>query len=74
MSERPVNLNWGPLMKHINENPFEFFREGGWAFLGGAAGADVRLVFFVGYRVVTDFCVSLGFTIIVLRRGIRIRS
>ncbi|RXW24869.1 hypothetical protein EST38_g943 [Candolleomyces aberdarensis] len=40
MSERPVNLNWGPLMKHVNENPFEFFREGGWAFLGGAGGAE----------------------------------
>jgi hypothetical protein len=60
-------------MKHINENPFEFFREGGWAFLGGAAGAEVRLDF-VGHRVVTNFYVSLGFTIIVLRRGIRIRS
>ncbi|KAJ3537398.1 hypothetical protein NMY22_g5604 [Coprinellus aureogranulatus] len=40
MAERPVNLNWGPLMKHINENPYEFFREGGWSFLGGAPGAE----------------------------------
>ena len=34
MSEGPVNLNWGPIMKHINESPFEFFQGGGWDFLG----------------------------------------
>lgn len=31
-------------MKNINENPYEFFKEGGWGFLGGtavgAAGSD----------------------------------
>lgn len=43
MSEGPVNLNWGPIMKHINENPFEFFQHDGWSFLGGATGVDVRL-------------------------------
>ena len=41
MSEGPVNLNWGPIMKHINDNPFEFFQQGGWSFLGGAGGAEV---------------------------------
>ncbi|KAG6897840.1 hypothetical protein C0992_010328 [Termitomyces sp. T32_za158] len=40
MSEGPVNLNWGPIMKHINENPYEFFQGGGWTFLGGANGAE----------------------------------
>ncbi|EUC64952.1 SPT16-general chromatin factor (subunit of the heterodimeric FACT complex), putative [Rhizoctonia solani AG-3 Rhs1AP] len=41
MAEGPVNLNWGQIMKTINENPLEFFREGGWTFLGGtAAGSD----------------------------------
>lgn len=40
MSEGPVNLNWGPIMKHINENPYEFFQGGGWTFLGGVGGAD----------------------------------
>ncbi|GLB35147.1 putative fact complex subunit spt16 [Lyophyllum shimeji] len=40
MSEGPVNLNWGPIMKHINENPYEFFQGGGWSFLGGAGGAE----------------------------------
>ncbi|KAG6874314.1 hypothetical protein C0995_001539 [Termitomyces sp. Mi166 len=40
MSEGPVNLNWGPIMKHINENPYEFFHGGGWSFLGGANGAE----------------------------------
>lgn len=37
MSEGPVNLNWGPIMKHINESPFEFFQGGGWDFLGTSA-------------------------------------
>lgn len=40
MSEGPVNLNWGPIMKHINENPYEFFQGGGWSFLGGVGGAE----------------------------------
>ncbi|KAF9484717.1 FACT complex subunit SPT16 [Pholiota conissans] len=40
MSEGPVNLNWGPIMKHINESPYEFFQGGGWSFLGGAAGVE----------------------------------
>jgi nucleosome binding factor SPN SPT16 subunit len=50
MSEGPVNLNWGPIMKHINDSPFEFFQQGGWGlFLGGAGGVEVsvtcRLIF-----------------------------
>lgn len=40
MSEGPVNLNWGPIMKTINESPYDFFQQGGWSFLGNA-GADV---------------------------------
>ncbi|EAU88389.2 FACT complex subunit SPT16 [Coprinopsis cinerea okayama7 len=43
MAEGPVNLNWGPIMKHINDNPYEFFQEGGgWSFLGvpGAESAE----------------------------------
>ncbi|KAF9001953.1 FACT complex subunit SPT16 [Cyathus striatus] len=40
MSEGPVNLNWGPIMKHINESPYEFFQQGGWSFLGGAGGGE----------------------------------
>jgi len=40
MSEGPVNLNWGPIMKHINESPYEFFQQGGWSFLGGARGIE----------------------------------
>ncbi|TFK67901.1 FACT complex subunit SPT16 [Pluteus cervinus] len=40
MSEGPVNLNWGPIMKHVNENPFDFFQQGGWSFLGGAGGPE----------------------------------
>ncbi|KAF8350878.1 FACT complex subunit SPT16 [Amanita rubescens] len=36
----PVNLNWGPIMKHINESPYDFFQNGGWSFLGGAGNAE----------------------------------
>ncbi|KAK0240626.1 hypothetical protein EDD85DRAFT_767214, partial [Armillaria nabsnona] len=32
--EGPVDLNWGPIMKYINENPYEFFHNGGWSFFG----------------------------------------
>ncbi|KAK7440234.1 FACT complex subunit spt16 [Stygiomarasmius scandens] len=38
MAEGPVNLNWGPIMKHINESPHEFFQGGGWTFLRGTTG------------------------------------
>ncbi|KAL1947960.1 hypothetical protein VTO73DRAFT_13684 [Trametes versicolor] len=40
LSEGPVNLNWGPIMKTINEDPYEFFQQGGWSFLGGAAAGE----------------------------------
>ncbi|KAH9930997.1 FACT complex subunit SPT16 [Fomitopsis serialis] len=40
LSEGPVNLNWGPIMKTINEDPYEFFQHGGWTFLGGSAGGE----------------------------------
>lgn len=32
--EGPVNLNWGMIMKTVNEDPVEFFKNGGWNFLG----------------------------------------
>ena len=35
LAEGPVNLNWGPIMKTVNDSPYEFFRGGGWTFLGG---------------------------------------
>jgi len=38
LSEGPVNLNWGPIMKTINESPYDFFQQGGWSFLGGTGG------------------------------------
>ena len=40
LAEGPVNLNWGPIMKHINENPYEFFSTGGWGFLGASNGEE----------------------------------
>ena len=35
ISEGAVNLTWSAIMKTVNEDPFAFFDEGGWAFLGG---------------------------------------
>ncbi|KAH9946256.1 FACT complex subunit SPT16 [Epithele typhae] len=40
LSEGPVNLNWGPIMKTINEDPYDFFQNGGWSFLGGGGGDE----------------------------------
>ncbi|KAF7295261.1 FACT complex subunit SPT16 [Mycena indigotica] len=40
MTESPVNFNWGPIMKTINEDPHGFFQNGGWTFLGRGNGAD----------------------------------
>jgi len=40
LAEGPVNLNWGTIMKTINENPYEFFKEGGWGFLGGTGAEE----------------------------------
>jgi len=33
VTEGAVNLNWGAIMKTINEDPHAFFQEGGWGFL-----------------------------------------
>lgn len=38
LAEGPVNLNWNPIMKHVNENPYDFFSTGGWGFLGAPNG------------------------------------
>jgi nucleosome binding factor SPN SPT16 subunit len=35
ISEGPVNLSWPAIMKTINDDPYEFFNEGGWGFLTG---------------------------------------
>jgi nucleosome binding factor SPN SPT16 subunit len=56
MTESPVNLNWGPIMKTINDSPHDFFQGGGWSFLGRGNGVDVRVVYgylllWVTYRV-----------------------
>ncbi|GAA5982684.1 hypothetical protein JCM11641_002335 [Rhodosporidiobolus odoratus] len=32
-SEGPVNLNWQAIMKTVNDDPYDFFKEGGWSFL-----------------------------------------
>ncbi|KAL7416408.1 FACT complex subunit-domain-containing protein [Mrakia frigida] len=35
ISEGAVNLTWSAIMKTVNEDPYAFFVEGGWGFLGG---------------------------------------
>ena len=52
ITEGPINLNWGPIMKQINENPFEFFQHDGWSFLGGVTGV------FPGVEVRPSFLLS----------------
>lgn len=37
-SEGPVNLNWPQIMKTVTDDPYEFYKEGGWDFL--QAGGD----------------------------------
>lgn len=32
-SEGPLNLNWTTIMKTVVQDPYEFFKEGGWSFL-----------------------------------------
>merc|ERR1711939_663320 len=39
-SEGPVNLNWTAIMKTVNEDPYEFFNEGGWGFLNAEGDPD----------------------------------
>ncbi|GAA5943636.1 hypothetical protein JCM10213_008931 [Rhodosporidiobolus nylandii] len=34
-TEGPVNLNWQAIMKTVNDDPYDFFKEGGWSFLQG---------------------------------------
>ncbi|KAK3814140.1 MAG: putative SPT16-general chromatin factor [Benniella sp.] len=38
--EGPVNLNWGPIMKTIQEDPADFYKEGGWSFLAVESDAE----------------------------------
>jgi nucleosome binding factor SPN SPT16 subunit len=42
-SEGPVNLNWQAIMKTVNDDPYDFFKEGGWSFL--SEKEDVRFSF-----------------------------
>eukprot|EP01135_Chromosphaera_perkinsii_P007045 Nk52_evm24s675 gene=Nk52_evmTU24s675 len=39
-TEGPQNLNWPRIMKTINEDPEDFFANGGWEFLDPEAGGD----------------------------------
>lgn len=42
-SEGPVNLNWPTIMKTIQSDPYGFFQDGGWSFLGGGDDDDEEM-------------------------------
>lgn len=39
-SEGPVNLNWSQIMKTVTDDPYEFYKEGGWDFLRSGENAS----------------------------------
>jgi nucleosome binding factor SPN SPT16 subunit len=43
LSEGPVNLSWNAIMKTVNEDPYQFYEDGGWTFLTGGDVSDPRL-------------------------------
>jgi nucleosome binding factor SPN SPT16 subunit len=40
LSEGPVNLSWNAIMKTVNEDPYQFYEDGGWTFLTGGDVSD----------------------------------
>lgn len=40
VSEGPVNLQWGQILRTIQEDPYNFYVEGGWSFLRSADDSD----------------------------------
>lgn len=39
-SEGPLNLSWGAIMKTVTSDPYGFFQDGGWLFLGGDSDSE----------------------------------
>lgn len=56
--EGPVNLNWSMIMKTVNEDPAEFYRNGGWNFLG--PGSDVSIDNPAMYETLGTYHISHG--------------
>jgi nucleosome binding factor SPN SPT16 subunit len=40
LSEGQMNLNWAPIMKTVQSDPYQFFVDGGWSFLTGEGESD----------------------------------
>lgn len=40
LSEGPVNLAWGPIMKTVQQDPYQFFVDGGWSVLAGGSDEE----------------------------------
>lgn len=45
-SEGPVNLSWPAIMKTVNDDPLDFFKEGGWSFLGDKDEVNLYILAF----------------------------
>jgi nucleosome binding factor SPN SPT16 subunit len=41
LSEGPVNLSWNAIMKTVNDDPYQFYEDGGWTFLTGGDVSDL---------------------------------
>lgn len=48
-TEGPVNLAWPAIMKTVNDDPYEFFKEGGWGFLASNDAVRENFPFFVHF-------------------------
>lgn len=69
MSESPVNLSWPAIMKTVNEDPYQFFIDGGWSFLAG--NGDVSgLVECAPIKANS----AIGFRRVRIVRGFRVRG
>ena len=73
-SEGPVNLNWAAIMKTVNEDPHDFFKEGGWSFLNAQedVGSLASLRVMTALTVTVPIC--LGRRLERVRGRIRIRG
>lgn len=39
-TEGPLNLNWSTIMKTVNADPLQFFKDGGWSFLNSQSDSE----------------------------------
>lgn len=44
-----MNLNWGMIMKTVNEDTAQFFLEGGWGFLRESSDVSISIFLFLAF-------------------------